>query len=94
MTDELEAVKVIISGKVQGVSFRASLKKIAQECNVVGWVRNVEDGSVEAFIQGKNSNVQRVLDWCHSGPPNARVENLVIKKERVEPTARYFVVLL
>ncbi len=68
--------QVVISGKVQGVFFRSSMKAIADELKVVGWVRNREDGSVEALLQGDESSVDKVIDWSKRGPDRARVDSV------------------
>ena len=75
------AVRVRIRGLVHGVSFRASMARLASEHGVRGWVRNLPDGSVEAFLEGEDRNVQKLLDWARVGPPRARVDRL-----DVEPT--------
>ena len=67
---------LIIRGRVQGVGFRAYLRREAQRHNVVGWVRNRSDGSVEAVIQGTPEAIQAVVDWAHRGPPSARVTDV------------------
>ncbi len=76
------AVRVRIRGLVHGVSFRASMAQIASDVGVRGWVRNLPDGSVEAFLEGDERKVRKVLDWAKFGPPRARVD-----KVEVEPTA-------
>ncbi len=63
-----------ITGRVQGVGYRESLRMIAQALNVTGWTRNKEDGSVEAIVQGEEQDVERVVAWCHNGPPGANVK--------------------
>jgi acylphosphatase len=65
--------KVVISGQVQGVSFRASMREAALRLGITGWVRNREDGSVEAVVQGEEAPVERLLEWAKVGPPGARV---------------------
>ena len=62
-----------ITGRVQGVWYRESMREAAEALNVTGWVRNLSDGSVEAVIQGEARQVQALIDWCHRGPPLARV---------------------
>ena len=94
MSEELEAFNAIISGKVQGLFFRASMKQIAEENKVVGWVRNLDNGSVEALIQGRRSDVVAVLDWCKVGPKNSIVSNVKVTRLKVEPSLRNFTVLL
>jgi acylphosphatase len=68
------AMNVTIKGLVHGVMFRASMHETARRHNVSGWVRNLADGSVEAFIEGEEPDVQAVLAWARRGPPRARVD--------------------
>ena len=68
--------KVVVSGRVQGVSFRASMKDAALRFGVEGWVRNRDDGAVEALIQGEDADVGRLLAWARMGPPGAEVLSL------------------
>lgn len=74
--------RVVISGLVQGVSFRASLRDVALRNNVSGWVRNREDGAVEALVQGEEADVERLLAWAKVGPPGARV--LSVRREPLD----------
>lgn len=67
-------VFVIVSGRVQGVWFRASMRKRAEELALGGWVRNRADGDVEAVIEGAPHAVQELVEWCHMGPPGARID--------------------
>jgi acylphosphatase len=64
-SDEIITLHLNITGRVQGVGYRDSLRMIAQALNVTGWVRNKEDGSVEAIVQGEEQDVERVVAWCH-----------------------------
>ena len=68
--------KVIISGVVQGVSFRASMRDVALRHGIKGWVRNREDGAVEALVQGEVVEVTKLLEWARIGPPGAEVDSL------------------
>lgn len=68
--------KVVISGLVQGVSFRASMKDVALRHGLQGWVRNRDDGAVEALLQGEEAEVTMVLEWARTGPPGAEVASL------------------
>ena len=74
-----KAVRVRIRGLVHGVSFRSSMAQLAASVGVRGWVRNLPDGSVEAFLEGDERKVMKVLDWARSGPPRARVDRLDIE---------------
>jgi acylphosphatase len=80
----VKRVHVYISGKVQGVWFRASTKKIADELNLNGWVRNLPDGRVEAVFEGNPEAIERILEWCWKGPPGARVDKVEFTEEPVE----------
>jgi acylphosphatase len=66
-------VHVLITGCVQGVGFRESMRLVAQALDVTGWVRNLADASVEAVVQGDETAVDRLVGWCHNGPPGANV---------------------
>ncbi len=72
---------VFISGKVQGVFFRATTRDKANELGVKGWVRNLRDGRVEAVFEGDEDAVKKLIEWCHVGPPAARVEKVEVKYE-------------
>ena len=74
--------KVVIKGRVQGVAYRASMREVAVEYRVQGWVRNRDDGVVLSVVQGEEADVERVLDWARRGPPAAKVTGL--RKERLE----------
>lgn len=76
-----EKVHVLISGRVQGVWFRATTKKKADQLGLTGWVRNTSDGRVEAVFEGKESLIEQMLDWCHEGPPLAKVKTVDLSKE-------------
>jgi acylphosphatase len=70
------AVHGYVSGRVQGVYYRASFVQACQEQSLTGWVRNLDDGRVEFFVQGANSAVEAALAWARQGPPAARVDRL------------------
>jgi acylphosphatase len=74
-------VHLIISGKVQGVYFRKHTQDISLQNNVYGWVKNLQNGGVECVLEGLKSNIDKVMIWCHQGPPNSRVDNVEIKYE-------------
>ncbi len=74
MSDDIITVKLEITGHVQGVGFRESLRAVAEALEVNGWVRNRDDGNVHAILQGLETDVERVVAWCHNGPPGANVK--------------------
>ena len=75
-------VRLFVTGKVQGVFFRQSLKVMAIKNDVFGWVKNLKDGRVEAVLEGNEENVSRLVEWAHGGPANARVEDVEIRNEK------------
>ena len=77
----METVHLIISGKVQGVFYRASAKKKAHELNIYGWIKNSREGKVEAMISGEEEAVHLFVEWCKSGPERAVVTEVHIHKE-------------
>jgi acylphosphatase len=74
-------VHVLISGRVQGVWYRASTKQKAEQLGVFGWVRNTNEGHVEAVFEGEENQVNEMIKWCHQGPPLSRVENVKVEKQ-------------
>ena len=79
MSDALELRRVLIAGRVQGVFFRASMKKKADSLGVLGWVRNCGDGSVEAkFASTCHQALADMISWCHEGPEKSQVLSVTI----------------
>ena len=72
---------VLIEGRVQGVFFRAHTQDEARKHKVAGWVKNRFDGSVEAILEGEKADVQALVEWCHKGPPHARVRQVEVEWE-------------
>ena len=72
----MERMVLRIRGKVQNVWFRASAREQAQQLGLTGWVANRPDGSVEVLAEGPRPKLERLMAWCHQGPPAASV-NLV-----------------
>ncbi len=70
---------VFVSGRVQGVNFRYYTRRQAEAEEVTGWVRNSADGRVEAVFEGEEPNVHRLVQWCHHGPPRAKVEQVEVE---------------
>ena len=77
------AQRIIVSGVVQGVGFRAWTQREAQRLRLVGWVRNLEDGLVEAFLQGESVQVESMIELCKRGPKYAKVTNIERRQELV-----------
>jgi len=83
-THPLETVLVRVTGKVQGVGFRLATVRRAHLLGVGGWVRNNDDGSVEALVQGTPDQVDQMLEWLRQGPPQARVEDLASERQFID----------
>ncbi|RRJ84161.1 acylphosphatase [Aestuariirhabdus litorea] len=77
--------KAVVSGKVQGVWYRASTQRRAQQLKLEGWARNLSNGDVEVLVCGASGEVDELLRWLHQGPPLARVKSVEV--EAVEPVA-------
>jgi acylphosphatase len=80
----VERKRVVVSGRVQGVFFRASCAREARARGLAGWVRNRDDGAVEAVFEGDASAVAELVAWCREGPDRARVERLEVTAEAPE----------
>ena len=76
--------RVLISGQVQGVYFRAACQRMAWQHGVTGWVRNLDDGRVEAVFEGAAENVEQLLEWARHGPRLAAVSDVAVQPERPE----------
>ena len=75
----MAAVHIFVSGRVQGVFYRAGTRECALRHGLTGWVRNLSDGRVEAMFEGKKENIEKVIAWCRLGPPAAAPDNLDIE---------------
>lgn len=79
--------RVLISGRVQGVFFRAATRDEARSRGVTGWVRNLPNSGVEALFEGPEEAVKSVISWCHEGPPFALVRE--VRVEWQEPGGEF-----
>lgn len=71
-------VHLEIRGKVQGVFFRATAKKIAEQNDLNGWIENNSSGGVKAVVTGRREDVEKFIEWCRSGPEQAAVDEVII----------------
>ena len=76
--------RVVVHGRVQGVFFRDSLRRLANSRDVGGWVRNRPDGTVEAVFEGDEGGVRSLIDFCGRGPRGAQVERVEEHEEEPE----------
>lgn len=90
---DLRRVHLWISGRVQGVFYRATTSEEAESRGLTGWVRNAPDGRVEAEVQGSPDAVDELIDECRSGPPMAKVEEIEVDDVEVHPDEHGFSVV-
>jgi len=79
-----KSVRLYISGLVQGVFFRVFVKENAERYNVKGFVRNLEDGRVEVFLEGNANDVNKMIELCKKGPKHAKIEKVEEKPEHFQ----------
>jgi acylphosphatase len=77
----VKRVRVLVSGRVQGVFYRATCAREARGAGVGGFVRNTQDGRVEAVFEGPDAVVDRLVAWCRRGPEHARVDAVEVAFE-------------
>ncbi|OIO46474.1 MAG: acylphosphatase [Parcubacteria group bacterium CG1_02_39_15] len=75
MSENIRA-HIFVSGRVQGVFFRAETHQKARQLGLTGWVKNLSDGRLEAVFEGKRVQIGQMLNWAKSGPPGAIVKDL------------------
>jgi acylphosphatase len=73
--------RVLVSGRVQGVWYRATTQGVANDLGLAGWVRNLPDGRVEAVFEGPRAAVERAIEWAGEGPDHAVVDELDVAWE-------------
>ena len=84
------AKHIIVKGKVQGVFFRKNTKRIAEELNITGWVKNTDDGNVEILAQAEADVLEKFINWCRQGPPNASVEGVEVQDAEADAAIKIF----
>ena len=77
----MKRVRVLVSGRVQGVFFRATCARLAREAGLGGSVRNRDDGRVAAVFEGEDGAVDRLVEWCRYGPRGAHVDGVEVTSE-------------
>ena len=79
-----KSVRLYIDGAVQGIFFRNFVKEEAEKRDLRGFVRNLENGKVEVFLEGDNAKVDEMIEVCKKGPKHAQIRNLEIKQEKFQ----------
>ncbi len=79
--EEKARAHIIVSGRVQGVYFRNRTQKQAAKLNILGWVKNLGDGRVEAIFEGEKGQVEKIINWAQRGPLFAQVKELKVERQ-------------
>ncbi len=79
-----KAVRIYITGTVQGIFFRAFVKENAERYDLKGFVRNLEDGRVEAFLEGNSEDLDKMIELCKKGPKHSQIRNIEIRTEKFQ----------
>jgi len=79
-----KAVRLYIQGTVQGIFFRQFIKENAERNDIRGFVRNLEDGRIEIFMEGDNKNIDKMIELCKKGPKHAKINHVEIREEKVQ----------
>jgi acylphosphatase len=79
-----KSVRLYITGTVQGVFFRAFVKENAERYNVKGFVRNLEDGRIEIFLEGNSEDVNKMIELCKQGPKHSQIKKVEQKEEKFQ----------
>jgi acylphosphatase len=88
---ERQRRRLVISGRVQGVYYRDSVRREATAAGVLGSARNLPDGRVEVILEGEALAVEGVIAWCRTGPPRARVDAVDIQPESPQGVAGFVI---
>lgn len=83
-------IHCLVSGRVQGVLFRAATQDEAERLGVAGWARNLRDGRVEVLACGERERLERLQEWLREGPEQARVDDLEVEERPFDETLRGF----
>ena len=78
----MPTIHLLVKGNVQGVFYRATAKKVAENLQLTGWIKNTKDGNVEAIVTGEEEKLEEFLNWCKKGPQKATVVEVITKQEK------------
>lgn len=85
-------VEIKVSGQVQGVFFRQGVKEMAEELGLTGWVSNEADGSVKIVAEGKEENLQKLIEWCKKGTNWSKIERVKVEWQESEGNFKSFLI--
>jgi acylphosphatase len=78
----MPARRFVVSGLVQGVFYRAQAKERADELGLTGFVKNLDDGGVEIFVEGSEDKLKQLEEWCWKGPPKSKVTGVTVTEDQ------------
>ncbi len=78
----MSTIHLLVKGNVQGVFYRATAKKVAENLELTGWIKNTKDGNVEAIVTGEEAQLEEFSNWCKKGPQKATVVEVIMKQEK------------
>jgi acylphosphatase len=84
--------ELFITGRVQGVFYRASAQQEGMRLGLLGEIRNLPDGSVEAIVEGPRDRIEEFIEWCKRGPPSAEVEDVRVRWSNASGGFRTFMI--
>lgn len=87
----MKTVHLLIKGKIQGVFFRVTTQMKAKSLKLVGWIRNLPSGEVEAIAQGEDARVDELISYLKSSPGNAEVESVDVKEEKEQEFEKFVI---
>ena len=88
----MKHINIKVIGKVQGVFFRASTKAVADQMGVKGKVKNEKDGSVMIEAEASEAILELFVEWCHTGPEKAKVENVIVEDGEIQHYTDFVVI--
>lgn len=88
----MATIHLLIKGKVQGVFYRASAKEKAEELALTGWIKNTDNGDVEALVSGNADSLESFIDWCKKGPEKAMVTNVDVNPSEDQSFERFSII--
>lgn len=92
MGKRIEIIEIKVYGQVQGVFFRQGVKEVAEEFKLTGFVSNEPDGSVKIIAEGKEENLQKLIEWCKKGTSWSKVEKVEIEQQEASNEFSSFVI--
>jgi acylphosphatase len=88
---DIEAVHIVVHGRVQGVWYRGSAQAFAAERDLKGWAKNCPDGTVEIHVEGTKAPLYEFIEWCKKGPPAADVARIDVTPVPSKKMEKFFI---